>query len=171
MVFGGVSLSLVSFSPNTSTRLDVGHSNITYHRMRAAISHLHHDPHLQELSSHVPDRQIVLQGTYLRDVLLRTFSKSTPSTHVPLQEPDEISYVPRETLEHVGRMVGDNAGAFKDDLRIMSWARRYCRVKPIQVEGDPVLEGLNATQVRAIAMMIGERISLVQGVNISDLST
>jgi hypothetical protein len=32
------------------------------------------------------------------------------------------------------------------------------------VEGDPELQGLNATQIRAIAMMVGERITLIHGV-------
>jgi hypothetical protein len=50
-------------------------------------------------------------------------------------------------------------------MRIRSWARRYSDLNPVRVEGDPVLSGLNATQTRAIAMMVGERISLVQGVS------
>ena len=131
--------------------------------MRTAINYLNNDPHLQEVTS----PQIILQGTHLRDVILRTFSKSTPCEHAALQEPDEVSYLPRSALEHASRMVGDNGGAFKDDLRIMSWARRYREVEPVRVEGDPVLSGLNGTQIRAIAMMIGERISLVQGVQLA----
>jgi hypothetical protein len=69
-------------------------------------------------------------------------------------------------LEHVNRQIGDHGGAFKEDMRIQSWARRYSEVNPVRVEGDPVLSGLNATQTRAVAMMVGERISLVQGVSI-----
>lgn len=33
------------------------------------------------------------------------------------------------------------------------------------VEGDPDLGALNATQRRAVALMLGERVSLVQGVS------
>ncbi|KAH7924454.1 P-loop containing nucleoside triphosphate hydrolase protein [Leucogyrophana mollusca] len=146
-------------------RLDVGRSNIVFDRMRTAISHFNHDPNAQEADSvhQTPDRQFILHGTHLRDVLLRSFSPSSSSLHAPLQAPDEVAYVPHETLEHQSREGRDHGGAFKDDMRIQSWARRYAEWDPIRIDGDPVLAGLNPTQVRAIAMMIGERISLVQG--------
>lgn len=114
------------------------------------------------------DRQFILQGTHLRDVLLRTFAPSAhPHVHAPLQAPDEVEYLPHEALEHGSRMSagGDgNMGVFKDDMLIQSWAKRYAEAEPVVVEGDPRLEGLNGTQIRAMAMMIGQRISLVQGV-------
>ncbi|KAH0825645.1 hypothetical protein J3R83DRAFT_12675, partial [Lanmaoa asiatica] len=143
-------------------RLDVGRSNIIFERMRAAILHFNHDPAVLE-SAQTPDRQFVLQGTHLRDVLLRSFSPTSTSLHQPLQAPDEVQYVSHETLEHQSRDEREHGGAFKDDMRIQSWARRYARKDPIKLDGDPVLNGLNATQIRAVAMMIGERISLVQG--------
>lgn len=148
--------------------VDLGQSNITFERMRTAISHMHQDPYLLERSESSPDRELILQGTHLRDVLLRAFSSSLPAhPHVPVQAPEDTEYVSHETLEHEGHMPGAHGGAFSEDMRIQSWARRYARVDPVRVEGDPVLNGLNATQVRAVAMMIGERISLVQGVRIS----
>ena len=52
-------------------------------------------------------------------------------------------------------------------MRIMSWARRYSKEKPIIIEGDPDLGALNSSQLRAVAMMVGERISLIQGVSTS----
>jgi hypothetical protein len=81
-----------------------------------------------------------------------------------LQAADEVNYLPCEALEHASKMPGERGGAFKDDMRIQSWARRYAEVRPVRAEGDSPLSGLNETQVRAVAMMIGERISLVQGV-------
>ncbi|KZV83833.1 hypothetical protein EXIGLDRAFT_727916 [Exidia glandulosa HHB12029] len=48
------------------------------------------------------------------------------------------------------------------DQRIQSWARRYSHPEPIVIPGDPVLK-LNSTQVRAIALMLASRVSLVQG--------
>ncbi|KAF8553618.1 P-loop containing nucleoside triphosphate hydrolase protein [Imleria badia] len=143
-------------------RLDVGRSNIIFERMRAAILHFNHDP-AELVASQQPDRQFVLQGTHLRDVLLRSFSTASTSLHQPLQAPDEVEYVPHETLEHQSRDEHEHGGAFKDDMRIQSWARRYAQPNPIEMDGDPVLDRLNATQIRAVAMMIGERISLVQG--------
>ena len=146
-----------------SWRLDVGRSNIIYDRMRTAIWHLNHNP-LDMERSLTSDYQFIFQGTHLRDVLLRSFSPALPSKHVPLQPADDVNYISHEMLEHQSRESGDHSGAFKDDMRIQSWARRYSEVNPVRVEGDPTLSGLNATQTRAVAMMIGERISLVQGV-------
>ena len=160
-----VSLYHLTIGPD---RLDVGISDISFNRMRTAISHLHLDPLQQECAPNASDRQIILQGTYLRDVLLRSFSKTTTSLPAPLQLPDEVDY-PHEALDHGSRMIGDNSGAFRDDMRIMSWAKRYREIEPVRIEGDPDLIGLNPTQIRAIAMVIGERTSLVQGVNLSRL--
>lgn len=122
----------------------MGRSDIVYERMRAALGHLHHDPHVHELAPGPgPGREFVLQGTHLRDVLLRAFAPGAEADSAP----------------------GERGGAFRADMRVQSWARRYARARPVRVEGDPVLAGLNATQVRAVAMMVGERISLVQGVS------
>ena len=150
-------------------RLDVGRSNIVYERMRNAISYLHQDPQQQEEPNALTDRHLILQGTHLRDVLLRTFDPSAdPHAHVVLQAADEFAYPPLRTLEHRSRIESglSDMGAFKDDMRIQSWARRYAEVNPVMVEGDPVLEGLNSTQLRAMALMIGQRVSLVQGVSL-----
>ncbi|KAI6015691.1 hypothetical protein EDC04DRAFT_2903551 [Pisolithus marmoratus] len=132
--------------------------------MRKAIAQLHQEPAAQEVHS-APDEQYILQGTYLRDVLLRSFSLESASLHQPLQAPDEVAYVPRETLEHESRELRDHGGPFKDDMRIQSWARRYARQDSIKIDGDPPLDALNPTQIRAIATMLGERICLVQGVH------
>lgn len=131
--------------------------------MRTAISHLHRDPQQQEEAISAPDRQLILQGTHLRDVLLRTFQPSAePHAHIPLQPPE--AYLPHEILEHAVQTMDDNAGLFKNDMWIQSWAKRYSQVNPLVIEGDPVLKGLNSTQIRALAMMIGQRVSLIQGV-------
>ncbi|KAF5376100.1 hypothetical protein D9615_007758 [Tricholomella constricta] len=146
-------------------RLDVGRSNIIYDRMREAVDHMHHDPQVFEEATGA-DPQPFLLGTHLRDVLLRTFEPSDePHEHVAVQAPDEVAYLPEGVLKHAGRPVpgASQLGAFKDDMRIQSWARRYAEPDPVVVEGDPVLEGLNDTQRRAVATMIGQRISLVQG--------
>lgn len=149
---------------------------MVYDRMRAAISLFNLDPQDQESYISAPERQLILQGTHLRDVLLRSFSPAASSinelhhiVHEPhhLQPEDDTNYVPHSLLEHEARhrAPGDHGGAFKDDMRIQSWTRRYMRVNPVRVEGDPVLEGLNKTQLRAVALMIGERASLIQGVS------
>ena len=144
-------------------RLDLGQSNIAHARMVAAISRLSHNvPAIEQAAG--DGQQYMLHGTHLRHVLLDSFSPTSESTHsTPLQQADETEYVPHETLDHGSRVSKDSRGAFKDDMRIMSWAKRYMRPKPVRVEGDPCLP-LNASQIRAIATMIGEGMSLIQGV-------
>ncbi|KAK0476056.1 P-loop containing nucleoside triphosphate hydrolase protein [Armillaria novae-zelandiae] len=118
-------------------RLDLGHSSLVHLRMREAIGHLHRDVGEQEAVM-APDREEALNGTHLKDVILRGYDQGD--------------------MEGAG-----TGGVFSDNQVIYSWARRYMRPNPVVVEGDPVIDGLNATQVRAMAQMIGERFSLVQG--------
>ena len=53
-------------------------------------------------------------------------------------------------------------GIFESDCLIKSWVRRYAKPDPVIVEGDPVLK-LNRRQLQAVALMIGNRMSLIQG--------
>ena len=141
------------------SRLDLGISSIVYDRMRAAISHLAYDPNLLSMSPN-----FILRGTSLRSILLDSFSPS-PSVshpHPPLQAPDDPAYI-RSALSHASRMTSEHSGIFSEDMSIASWCKRYAREDPVRIEGDPILD-LNATQIKAVAMMIGEPMSLVQGV-------
>ncbi|KAG6853864.1 hypothetical protein C0991_000625 [Blastosporella zonata] len=148
-------------------RLDIGQSSLIYERLREAVLSLQHDPNVYERASHA-NPQPIMVGTHLRDVLLRTFQPSAEESvvHHGLQGADEVAYLSRDELEHPckGAAEGAQFGAFKDDMRIQSWARRYAQQDPIIVEGDPVIDGLNVTQLRAVASMVGQRISLIQGV-------
>jgi hypothetical protein len=128
-----------------------------------AISRLSHD--VAALEQTTGDGQkYTLHGTHLRHILLDSFSPASESTHsIPLQRADEINYVSHETLDHGSRVSRDSRGVFKEDMRIMSWAERYMRPNPVRVEGDPRLP-LNVSQVRAVATMVGEAMSLIQGV-------
>ncbi|KAJ6491433.1 P-loop containing nucleoside triphosphate hydrolase protein [Mycena vitilis] len=129
-------------------RIDVGRSNIVYARMRDAIGHMNHDPRALEAAAMSADRELILQGTHLRDILLRSSQ--------PMREEQEPAVVTDEGA-------ADTHGAFKDDQVIHSWAQRYSQPVPLVLEGDPPLDGLNATQIRAMALMIGQRLSLIQG--------
>jgi len=130
-----------------------------------AVTRLHQDPRILEEDNSNPESELVLLGTHLRDVLLRSFS---PSDGVyepkPFQAADDASYTAHDTLDHPAQIGAEHGGIFGDDMRIQSWARRHSRVNPVRLEGDPELHGLNATQIRAIAMMVGERITLIHGV-------
>lgn len=145
--------------------MDLGQSSIAYERMCSAVTRLHRDPRILEEDNSNPDIELVLLGTQLRDVILRSFS---PSDGVyepkPFQAADDASYSAHDALDHPVQIGAEHGGIFGGDMRIQSWARRHSRVKPVRVEGDPELHGLNATQIRAIAMMVGERIALIHGV-------
>lgn len=147
--------------------MDLGTSAIAYQRMCEAINSFAFDPEKIEkdpFNNH-EKKEYLLRGMQLRDVLLKSFSvpkELQPETR-HLQDPKEQHYVGRDKLEHESRLDSQVAGAFSQDQLIQSWARRYRGPNPVVVEGDPVLEGLNSSQIRAVAMMIGERISLIQG--------
>lgn len=148
-------------------RLDLGRPNLVYERMRHAISYLYHAPQEIEQMDAGISSEYMLRGTELRDVLLRTFDpKEMPwQEHAQLQSPDDVTYPSHDVLEHEGRGKNDFAdlGAFRNDQRILSWAKRYSRDYPIVMDGDPPVD-LNNSQRKAMATMIGQRISLIQGV-------
>ena len=158
-----LSVSRYTDFPLSLCRLDLGQSNIAYERMNAAISCLSHDiPAIEQAME--DGRKYMLHGTLLRHTLLDSFSPTSESTHsTPLQRADEVKYLSHETLDHGSKVSKVSKGAFKDDMRIMSWARRHIQPNPVIVEGDPVLP-LNSSQVRAVATMIAEDMSLIQGV-------
>jgi len=125
-----------------------------YERMRAAVAHLRTD--VQKLEDEIPrpSTEHILQGTKMRDVILRSFKIGYKAT-APAEE--EVSTTNANASAESG-------GIFQQDQRIQSWAKRYSQYNPMVMEGDPPLVGLNASQVRAMATMIGERMSLIQGV-------
>ncbi|CCU99092.1 unnamed protein product [Malassezia sympodialis ATCC 42132] len=90
-----------------------------------------------------------------------------------LYEPDDVvrAGTPQRRYALAGTTLRDvltgqasvtGPGLFAQDQRIHSWCERYARARPVRVEGDPEL-GLNRSQLRAVAMMLRERVSLVQG--------
>ena len=130
-----------------------------------AVTQLQHDPRILEQDNSDPESELILLGTHMRDVILRSFS---PSGGVyepkPSQVAEDASHATHGTLDHPVQIGTETGGISRDDMRIQSWARRYSRVNPVRVEGDPELHGLNETQIRAVAMMVGERITLIHGV-------
>ncbi|PPQ98679.1 hypothetical protein CVT24_003306 [Panaeolus cyanescens] len=152
-------------------RLDLGRPNLVYERMRSAIGHMNHDPEaISNLNSPTSPVQFILQGTGLRDVLLRSFkaplsdpeaselNSAEPSATSAVEEGHDSSPVPSES-----QLPTSPLGAFREDMRIQSWANRYSQPNPLVIEGDPVFEHMNPSQIRAMATMIGQRISLIQG--------
>ncbi|EPQ30916.1 uncharacterized protein PFL1_01814 [Pseudozyma flocculosa PF-1] len=116
-----------------SWRLDHGYNDLTYERMQAAMEAIDHDVEFVE-SRGGTKYQNILSGTRLNDLILGVDPPGDRTTR----------------------------GAFWEDARIQSWYDRYSRSDPLVIDGDPDL-GLNASQTKAIATMLKERISLVQG--------
>ncbi|WWC89106.1 uncharacterized protein L201_004024 [Kwoniella dendrophila CBS 6074] len=123
--------------------------------------------------------QTILRGTSLRDHLLRAFqedytvpekSHSSINANLPQHVTDHIVQDPNQMLPSdldaiplvtPQRKIATSILA-KNQL-IQSWTERYRHAgKPLKIEGDPDV-GLNESQMRAIAMMLSERSSLVQG--------
>lgn len=121
--------------------------------------------------------QEILVGTGLRDLILRRFqSHYEPQAAPGAGRLDEIAAqvaeMKPEDMEASTSIEHDDMsprGLLSPNKLIDSWARRY-RVPegraPIAIEGDPHVP-LNPSQTRAIAMMLSERLSLVQGVSYS----
>ncbi|EJD43040.1 P-loop containing nucleoside triphosphate hydrolase protein [Auricularia subglabra TFB-10046 SS5] len=158
-------------------RLDATLSDIAHQRMLNAIETLNADP-AQIARQSTPTTQYILQGTRLRDALLRhspipdqrpAASQEPPRSQEPatvldhdLPDAHPASEVQQEVEAELRAVLGSHASPLMLDQRIQSWARRYSRPDPIVLPGDPELP-LNSTQVRAIALMLASRVSLVQG--------
>jgi regulator of nonsense transcripts 1 len=151
-------------------RVDLDQSNIIFERMRKAMAYFHYDLDVLEALPRARDQEYILNGTSLKDVLLQS---GDPSRVVDgdqdfhtLQAADDVSY-PTDVLSHDvrGFTAKEFESIFKDDIRIHSWVERYSRDDPVVVEGDPEFKHLNQSQIKAMATMIGKRISLVQGVS------
>jgi hypothetical protein len=148
----GFRMSNFTFPAENRWRLDVYVSEIGHQRMRAAIEALNYDPgEMQAASS--PAEEYELHGTYLREELLEGFipGVSTPSGDMSTQQLSDIR--------------SSRRGLFTLDERIDDWVRRYSHSVPERKEGDPELL-LDTSQTQAVAQMIGERLSLVQGVSL-----
>jgi hypothetical protein len=116
--------------------------------------------------------QTILNGTALRDILLRAFqadypplssSPSTSATATPVGVTDtapadiDASPIPSSTPSASPGVI------LARNQLIQSWATRHrSPASPISIQGDPIIT-LNPSQTRAMAMMLSERISLVQG--------
>ncbi|TFK20432.1 P-loop containing nucleoside triphosphate hydrolase protein [Coprinopsis marcescibilis] len=189
-------------------RLDVGRPNIVFERMEKAVQAMNYDPaewdakvpsvgeeghrkrqrhaHFQkqqwELELEGKEEEVeseyALQGTYLRDVILKGFGAAREGMGEAEMEmlddvrevDDGIPFVDDDgvpIVDEVGvsgeQVKQEPAGAFAEDQRIQSWVKRYSLPVPLIMEGDMPLKDMNPSQVRAIASMIGNRVSLVQG--------
>ncbi|KAF8176314.1 P-loop containing nucleoside triphosphate hydrolase protein [Pholiota molesta] len=150
-------------------RLDLGRPNLIYNRMRTAISQLEADP-TEIMKADPPQRssEYILEGTQVRDVILNSFMP--PPEETPELDKENVVAIDSTATSSIGEnssaltvspLAGE--GIFKNDERIQGWARRYSHADPVALEDDPPLDGLNTSQKKAMAAMIGQRFSLIQG--------
>lgn len=143
-------------------RIDIGLDLGSYALQAEALDKLYYDPARQRernavetlavQEAHVLDpaakahvREWTLQGTELREDLVPPVA-SPGAAEEPALAPETDS------------------GLFRENQLINSWVERYRRDDPLVLPGDPDL-GLNASQTKAIAIALGDRLSLIQGVS------
>lgn len=126
--------------------------------MRIALKHISYDLNAQDFIFRIcGNEHIPLRGSFLSTCILQSFHSGIwPDPILPASETK-------------GEFLGINAtpvtqGPLGSDMRIQSWATRYDQSDPLVVEGDPHLDRLGPSQLRAIAVMLKNRVSLVQGV-------
>jgi hypothetical protein len=160
-------------------RIDLGLNDHPYRTQRKAIRALQSDPIAQQADdtpfpsnpSRLPytPEETILNGTGLRDKILRAFQTDyipyTPhdtlseARSAPTIRPDDLDAIPVPTPS----LPSENS-ILSDDQLIQSWTKRHRKAgRAIRIEGDPDIR-LNESQMRAMAMMLSERMSLVQGV-------
>lgn len=105
-------------------------------------------------------REWTLQGTELRQDLVPPSSSSSSSEGTLA---GATAGPPAAATTEMGMAAGTESDLFRENQLINSWIERYRRDDPLVLPGDPDL-GLNASQTKAIAMALGDRLSLIQGV-------
>ncbi|GAA5870085.1 hypothetical protein JCM3774_004353, partial [Rhodotorula dairenensis] len=112
-------------------------------------------------------REWTLQGTELREAIVPASRALAPSPPPRLLDDEDEnatttrSAVPEEQ-DASSAAATVESDLFRDNQLINSWIERYRRDDPLVLPGDPDL-GLNASQTKAIAMALGDRLSLIQG--------
>lgn len=132
--------SLADIEGCPSWRLDIAPNDTIDVKVDEAIKTLTTD--VVGLEKRDPTGRYELQGTSLIEALLPKGETSSKTVEAATQS----------SLSSI----------FEPDLRIRSWCERYARSDSLVMEGDPDLS-LNASQLKAVATMLGNRLSLIQG--------
>ncbi len=143
-------------------RLDLIFSTTPYDRMHKAIDYLGADPGpLNSYESEVGHAPPLTRGTHLRSTIVESFHSQSGQQGV---WDAQIRDGERQAD------VQSSSGLFRDDSRIQSWITRHSQHPPISVDGDPDMGWANPTQVRAVSLMLNNKLSLVKGVIPSPLT-
>ncbi|GAA5923692.1 uncharacterized protein JCM15063_003730 [Sporobolomyces koalae] len=141
-----------------------------------------HEAQQAYLSGSTPTiREWTLQGTDLRELIVPKVENGAPKLRAWHEdEEDPLEDSPSADITHLPPPESLLTPQFTSDIRtessraihpsdlitqnqlINSWVQRHMRDDPMSLPGDPDL-GLNASQTKAIAMAIGEKLSVIQG--------
>ena len=176
------------------SRIDVGLSDWPLQQQLLAIKALNQNTFHQHMPEGLPKstpskapgvtsearhygRQTILSGTALRDKLLRAFQEeftpydsTSPAVNAAVHavvpaitdlKPTDVDAIAMPLFQ-AGQPPG---GILCRNQMIQSWTKRHRAALPLPMEGDPDLD-LNTSQTKAMAMMLSERLSLVQGVSL-----
>lgn len=185
------SLGLTLLLTRTLCRIDIGAEMTGIELQRAALESLFFDPAIQRAHNHEEVRKGQLEHVLTGDRPRRLHELSLRGTDlreliVPPEGDDAYTKrpAPQNTVTYTDGAFKDAAGVaittpepaveavpapsvpsalLRDNQLINSWIMRYSRDDPIELPGDPQL-GLNPSQTKAIAMALGQRLSLIQGV-------
>ncbi|KAM0747776.1 P-loop containing nucleoside triphosphate hydrolase protein [Meredithblackwellia eburnea MCA 4105] len=171
-------------------QIDLGLDDSAYAIQEIALENLYYDPahqrkhnqlhvlsaqqaHLNGTTSTL--REWTLQGTELRELLVPDLNESMtalpsePSTSSALGKSHPLVELSHLQLPSVPTIRGPRSEEpanpttlLRDNQMINSWIKRHSRDRPLTIPGDPDL-GLNESQTKAVAMALGERLSLIQG--------
>lgn len=160
----------------------------------AALESLFYDPALQRAHNHEEVRraqlthvvqggvvrrlnEVSLRGTDLRELIVPKEGDEAYAKHLLLpktvtyaegafEDADGVAITTPEPIVEALPVPSIPSALLRDNQLINSWIMRYSRDDPIEMPGDPQL-GLNPSQTKAIAMALGQRMSLIQGVSTS----
>lgn len=151
-------------------RLDLWTSDIVLKRMRDAIRRLNLDPAAQEMQPPAasPFQQIA-NRVAVDDVLPFDVDAQGPERAPIERENMLVGTQLRDIIvasSGTAHMSQAGLGAFADNQHLLSWCRRQLssRDNSIVAPGDPDVK-LNRSQLQAIALMLSQRASLIQGVS------
>jgi hypothetical protein len=134
-----------------------------------------------ERTANKKDEEYILSGTNLSDKFLRAFQEdyvpyqaaaaySSPNAgaHAMIPPVAELRASDVDAIPLPPHHTDRGETLLARDQLVQSWTKRYrCETggEPLRMEGDPDVR-LNPSQMRAMAMMLSERLSLVQGVSV-----
>ena len=144
-------------------RIDLWSSDIATQRMLEAMRCLKYNVGDQIAEDVGAETETILSGTSLKDVLLKAQEVEVVATN-STEQPEKPQAPNLDSKLALPDDFFESPGSFSADSRVQTWAVRHRRSPGMNMEGDPIIQNMNQSQIKAMALMISNRISLIQGV-------